>query len=60
MTIARQAGKVRDQRVARLRQAIEKRRFPDIGTADEDERGKHGSCNKESSAETLSALSAGL
>ena len=48
MTITRQAGKIRDQRVARLGQPIEKRRFSDIGTADENERGKHRRCSKES------------
>ena len=49
MTIARKAGKIRDQCVARLGQPIEKRRFSDIGTSDENERGKHWWCNKVSS-----------
>jgi len=42
MAIARQTGIVRDERGARLRQPVEQRRFSDVGTADDDEGGKHG------------------
>ena len=40
--IARQTGVVRDQRVARGRQAVEQRRFADVGPADERHGGQHG------------------
>ena len=42
VAVAREPGKIRDQRRARSGQAIEERRLADIGPADEDESGEHG------------------
>jgi hypothetical protein len=41
VAIARQSGKIGDERIARLRQAVEERRFADIRSADESDGGEH-------------------
>ena len=50
MPVARQSGKVGYQRIACLRQPVEEGGFADVGTADEDERGKHRCADWDSSA----------
>ena len=41
VAVAREAGQVGDERVARARQPVEKRRFPHIGAPDEGNYGFH-------------------
>jgi hypothetical protein len=42
--IARQSRDIRDERIARFGQPVEQRRFADVGTADEGDRGQHRYC----------------
>ena len=42
VAVARQAGQVVHQRVARAREPVEQRRLADVGPADQGERGEHG------------------
>ena len=42
VAVARQAGEVGDDRVARLRQRLNKRRLADVGPADQRDDGLHG------------------
>jgi hypothetical protein len=41
VTIARQSGDIGDERVARFRQAVEQRRFADVGATDDGNRWQH-------------------
>jgi hypothetical protein len=43
VAVARQPRKIRHQRVARPRQAIEQGGLADVGPADDDQRGRHAS-----------------
>ena len=57
--VARQPGKVGDERVARPREPVEQRRFADVRAADEDEGGQHGSSGRRfsrASADRLTRL----